>query len=156
MKISSTSFENNRDIPVKHANLGVINGKNISPNFSFADVPSGTKSLALALIDYHPIASNWVHWIVINIPPAVSSITEGASKGDLPPGSKELINSFGKNGYGGPEPPRGSGKHNYTTTVYALNIDKIEISGRITEREFLAKIKNHIIDKAVYTGYFSR
>ena len=65
------------------------------------------KSFALSMVDPHPVAQNWVHWLVISIPADVISFEEGASGKKLPPGSVELKNSSGDIGYGGPQPPKG-------------------------------------------------
>ena len=39
----------------------------------------------------------------------------------MPQGARELQNSYGKPGYGGPRPPEGRGKHPYVVTIYALD-----------------------------------
>ena len=157
MIIDSASYPDNTDIPVKYARALVKGGKNISPQFSWMDVPAGIKSFALAMVDHHPIASNWVHWIVINIPANCNMIQEGVSNtSKMPWRSVELINTFGTKGYGGPQPPVGSGKHYYDTTIYALDIEKIDLVGRVSESELLINIKSHIIDKAVIRGLLGR
>ena len=74
----------------------------------------------------------------------------------MPFRSYELINSFGTKGYGGPQPPSGSGKHYYDTTIYALNIEKCDLSGRVSEHELLIKIKQYILDCTVLRGLFGR
>jgi Raf kinase inhibitor-like YbhB/YbcL family protein len=157
MKLISTSYQNNHSIPVKYANTGVSGGQNISPEFSWSGIPGGTKSFVLAIIDIHPIASNWVHWMLINIPANITSIEEDClNKSGIPAGSNELSNSFGQKGYGGPQPPKGSGRHEYVATIYALDIEKINLSGQIFERNLLKEIQSHILDKAVLTGFFLR
>lgn len=157
MKLTSSSYQGNGAMPEKYATTAVTGGKNISPQFSWSEIPDGTKSFMLTSIDVHPMASNWVHWMVINIPPDVNSLEENCSNSaKLPHGSKELINTFGMKGYGGPQPPRGSGKHEYVTTLYALDIEKFNLSGEVSEKGLLKETGSHILGKAVYTGYFSR
>jgi Raf kinase inhibitor-like YbhB/YbcL family protein len=157
MLLTSKSFQNMSLIPSKYAHNGVVDGKNISPEFSWKEIPSGTNSFVITIIDTHPIASNWVHWMIINISSDVSSFGEDWSNtSKIPSGAKELINSFGEKGYGGPQPPKGSGKHEYITTVYALNTERINLSGHISEQDLLKTIKLQILDKATLTGYFSR
>ncbi|MFH0974892.1 MAG: YbhB/YbcL family Raf kinase inhibitor-like protein [Spirochaetota bacterium] len=157
MKLISSSYQDNQSVPVKYANIGVPGGQNISPQFSWSGIPGGVKSFALAIIDIHPIASNWVHWIFINVPSNITSVEENCSnKSGMPAGSIELTNSFGQKGYGGPQPPQGSGKHGYVATVYALDIEKVKLSGHTSERNLLKEIKSHILDKAALTGFFSR
>lgn len=157
MIISSTSYSDNMDIPVFYARSVVSGGKNVSPQFSWKDFPEETKSFVLAMIDHHPIASNWVHWIVINIPKNYNVISQGASNTvKIPFRSIELINSFGTKGYGGPQPPAGTGKHYYDTTIYALNIEKLDLSGRVSEQELLINLKQHILDSTVLRGLLGR
>jgi Raf kinase inhibitor-like YbhB/YbcL family protein len=157
MRLTSGSFLNNSNMPVEYAHTGVTGGKNISPDFTWAEFPVQTKSFVISMIDIHPVASNWVHWMIINIPKIVTSLEEGISgTGKMPQEALELVNSFGKNGYGGPEPPKGSGKHNYVITIYAISQEKINLSGRISESELIAKIRPFLLDKATHIGYFSR
>jgi phosphatidylethanolamine-binding protein (PEBP) family uncharacterized protein len=51
---------------------------------AWKNAPAGTKSFALSIVDPHPVAQNWVHWFVINIPPNVTAIEEGASTKKMP------------------------------------------------------------------------
>ena len=105
MEITSNAFKDQGKIPIQYVMQGA-GGKNLSIPISWENVPAGTKSFALSIVDIHPIAQNWVHWLAINIPKEATSIEEGASKKKMPPGSVELKNSFGDIGYGGPSLPR--------------------------------------------------
>ncbi len=154
MSITSTSYPNGGTIPLKYV-MRTIGGENISPQFSWKDYPDSTKSFALIMYDPHPIAHNWVHWAVIDIPSSITEIPEGASgKGIIP--FVELINSFGFKGYGGPQPPRGSGPHPYITEFFALDIEHIKVPPHPSYREFLDAISPHILSRASYTGYFEQ
>lgn len=155
--LTSKSFEDGKAIPTKHATTGVTGGKNISIPLRWENAPQGTKSFAISIIDLHPIANNWVHWFVINIPPNISSIEEGASKTEkMPKGCKELNNTFGWLGYGGPQPPKGSGPHKYEVTVYALDMDKLELDVHTPLKVFQKAIEGHIIATAKIVGIFER
>lgn len=154
--VSSSSFQAGKPIPAKFAMRAVEGGQNISPALSWENAPAGTKSIAVSCIDIHPVAHKWVHWMVINIPVACTGFPEGASSGKMPKGSKELDNSYGKNGYGGPQPPKGSGIHNYIFTVYALSEESIRASGLVSEDAFLKIISGKILAKTQVNGTFSR
>ena len=104
MELSSTAFKDGEKIPMHYVMPGA-GGKNISVPLAWSNAPSGTKSFALSMVDPHPVAQNWVHWLLINIPAKVTSLEEGASGKKMPHGSVELKNSFGEIGYGGPQPP---------------------------------------------------
>lgn len=154
MKLSSRAFEDNGNIPVKYARQGVEGGQNISIPFSWSDAPEGTKSFALAMVDVS--SRNWMHWIVIDIPAETTSIPEGASGVNMPVGAKELVNTFGAVGYGGPEPPAGAGPHKYVTTIYALDSEKLTLPEKPTYNEFLRRIEKRVLAEASIMGLFSR
>ncbi|MFA6293469.1 MAG: YbhB/YbcL family Raf kinase inhibitor-like protein [Victivallales bacterium] len=153
--VSTSSFQESRAIPAKFAMKAVEGGQNISPGLSWGNLPEGTKTIAVTCIDIHPVAHKWVHWMVINIPADSTGIPEGASPGKMPKSSKELKNSYGDEGYGGPQPPKGSGVHSYIFTVYALS-GQINTSGSVSEDAFLKLISGKVIAKSQLTGTFSR
>lgn len=74
MEISSTAFKDGEKIPIQYVMPGA-GGKNISIPLTWKNVPPGTKSFALSVVDPHPVAQNWVHWFVINIPPVPRSLS---------------------------------------------------------------------------------
>ncbi|MGB9712024.1 MAG: YbhB/YbcL family Raf kinase inhibitor-like protein [Dissulfurimicrobium sp.] len=155
MYVHSEAFPDGSSIPVVYTRPRV-GGKNVSPPISWADLPRGTRSIALSVVDIHPVARRWVHWLVINIPKDCSGLTEGASRKAMPPGARELRNSFGDLGYGGPQPPAGTGAHPYVFTVYALDLDRLDLPDDTTLDAFMKAIKTHIIGQASITGYFGR
>ncbi len=155
MEITSPAFADKGTIPHKYVMPGA-GGKNVSLPLSWSDVPAGTKSLALSIIDPHPVANNWVHWLVINIPPETKGLPEGASRSSIPAGAVELKNSFGETGYGGPQPPRGSGDHPYVVTLYALSVPKLDLAGPTSLAAFKKAVDGKILATATITGMFGR
>jgi len=155
MELSSPAFQNGGKIALKHVMQG-IGGQNVSIPFSWKDAPPGTKSFALSIVDMHPVAREWVHWIAINIPPNVNSFPEGASGKNMPKGCFELANSFGGIGYGGPQPPKGTGDHPYVVTLYALNVDKLPLSFNTSLSDFKKALIKKIIATASMTGKYGR
>lgn len=118
--LASTSFSHNDTIPSRYT----CDGKDISPALSWTGIPEGTKSLVLIVDDPDapdPAAPKmtWVHWVLYNIPPSATGLTEGISEKDLPPGTLQGINDWKRTGYGGPCPPIGT--HRYFHKLYALN-----------------------------------
>lgn len=156
MKITSSAFQDGAPIPAKYAHHGVDGGKNISLPFAWTDVPSTVKSFALSIVDPHPVAKYWVHWFVINIPKDTIGLAEGASGSAMPNGSKELFNTYGTIGYGGPEPPKGSGAHPYVVTLYALNVVATDLPIKTTLAEFDAALLGKMVGTAKITGYYER
>ena len=155
MKLYSPAFSDQGVIPVHYAMPGA-GGRNLSIPYTWEGVPEGTQSLALALIDPHPVANNWIHWLVVNIPGTSTALPEGASGQSMPEGSLELTNSFGSIGYGGPQPPAGSGEHPYVATLYALNTASLDLPAKTRLEHFYQVIEGNVLAKAQYTGLFEQ
>ena len=155
MEISSSAFKDKGKIAIQYVMPGA-GGKNISIPMSWKNVPAGTKSFALSMVDPHPVAQNWVHWLVINIPKEAASMDEGASRKKMPPGLVELKNSFGDVGYGGPQPPKGTGDHPYVMTLYALSVEKLELGLNPSLSAFKKAIEGKVIESALITGMYGR
>ena len=74
----------------------------------------------------------------------------------MPQGARELQNSYGKPGYGGPRPPEGTGKHPYVVTVYALDTVSLNLE-RDTGLDGLKQaIEGHVLDRGELTGLFEQ
>jgi len=155
MEILSSAFKDGEKIPIPYVMPGA-GGKNISIPLSWKNVPPGTRSFALSIVDPHPVAQNWVHWFVINIPASVAAVEEGASKKKMPAGSVELKNSFGDIGYGGPQPPKGTGDHPYVVTLYALNTEKLDLGVNTSLAAFQKAIGGKVVGTASITGKYGR
>jgi Raf kinase inhibitor-like YbhB/YbcL family protein len=108
LKVYSTAFSHNGHIPSEYT----CDGKDINPPLEVANIPEGTKSLAIIMEDPDAPRGVFDHWIVWNISPN-EAIAEQANPGI------SGINDFGRTGYGGPCPP--SGVHRYFIKVFALD-----------------------------------
>lgn len=155
MRVQTEAFGDQGTIPVRYCMPGA-GGENVSLPLQWSGVPDGVKSFAVSVIDPHPVANNWVHWLVIDIPPDTRSLPEGASGSNMPGGAKELRNSFGKIGYGGPQPPKGTGEHPYVVTVYALDKKSLDLAAEADLEAFQQKFEGHVLDKAEVTGLFEQ
>jgi hypothetical protein len=155
MEITSAAFKDEGKIPIQYV-MVPAGGKNLSIPLSWKNAPPGTKGFALSIIDPHPVAQNWVHWFVINIPASTAFLSEGASRKNMPGGAVELKNSFGETGYGGPQPPKGSGEHPYVITLYALNVEKIELGTSASLPAFKKALEGKGIQSAMITGKYER
>lgn len=153
-KLTSPAFEDGEEMPVRFCMHGVTGGKNISPPLAWTDPPEGTKSFAITCIDTHPIADNWVHWLVVNIPADVRKLPEGASP--LDPPAVELKTDYGFPGWGGPQPPVGSGTHRYVFTLYALSVEKLDLSPKDTLEDFEKAIEGKVLARTELIGTFKK
>lgn len=154
LNLKVSGYEDKRRMPVKYATKGG-GGENISIGLKWQPLPAA-QSYALLFDDKHPVANGWVHWLVVDIPLDVNEIAEGASRIKMPTGSKELTTSWKKTGYDGPQPPVGSGDHEYVATLYALDIPKLSLTENDSVSEFLKAIEGHVITQESWSGYFER
>ena len=155
MQITSAAFKDGGKIGIQYVMPGA-GGKNVSIPLAWQNAPEGTKSFALSIVDPHPVARNWVHWLAINIPAQTAALAEGASKKSMPAGTVELRNSFGDAGYGGPQPPPGTGDHPYVVTLYALSVDKLDLPVNTTLAAFNKALEGKILASATVTGMYGR
>lgn len=150
----SDAFADGGAIPVEHAMEGA-GGMNVSIPVSWSGVPSGTRSFAIEVVDMHPIAGQWVHWLACDIPADVTKLDAGASGSAMPPGTTEFKNDFGSVGWGGPQPPEGSGLHEYRVIVYALDTEKTTPSD-VGVKALRTAIEGHVLAQAQFVGTFER
>jgi Raf kinase inhibitor-like YbhB/YbcL family protein len=156
VKLSSPAVLSGQLLPARYAYHGVTGGENRSIPLSWDDVPEGTGSFALSMIDTHPIARSWVHWLVTNLPPHTRALGSGASGRGMPEGAKECYNSFGTLGYGGPQPPKGSGPHHYVVTLVALDLPAIALSANAGPDALKNATAGHVLASASLTALYER
>jgi hypothetical protein len=153
LTLTSAAFPNGGRIPDRYT-LKDGTGRNISIPLAWANVPPGTLSFALSMVDRLPAANNWVHWLAVNIPAATTSLAEGASA-TMPAGTIQLNNSWGWTHYGGPYPPYRSGNHPYEITVYALNTASLPLPVDTDLAAFEAALAGRVLGSASITGYYT-
>jgi Raf kinase inhibitor-like YbhB/YbcL family protein len=142
MNLSSTDFADGGPLSMRHGKKF----ENASPQLAWSDLPSGTASLALTMIDTHPVARGYVHWFIDGIPPVDGEFSGGA--GGAVPVGRELT------AYAGPFPP--SGTHEYVITLYALDADAPALSANSTPTAFVESVKGHVLATATLTGTFTK
>ena len=132
-------------------------GENKSPELSWSGLPKGTKSLAITMYDPDaPTGSGWWHWVAFNIPANVTNIASGESKNSMPEGTVESRTDFGSVGYGGACPPEGDAPHHYEVTLYALDVEKLDLDENASGAMVGYYLNAHSIEKATITAVFSR
>ncbi len=132
-------------------------GGNVSPALEWSNAPKGTKSFAVSIYDPDaPTGSGFWHWWVANIPPSATGLPKGAGGGQgLPEGALQSHNDFSAVGYGGPCPPKGT-THHYQITVYALDVDKLDVDQTATAAVFGFYAHAHALAKATLTAMYGR
>lgn len=99
-------------------------GANISPELHWENAPAGTQAFAVTMYDKDaPTGSGFWHWVVYNIPAAVTSLKADAgnfSGKNLPDSAVNGGNDGNAPGFIGACPPVGDPAHQYLITIYAL------------------------------------
>ncbi len=135
-------------------------GKNISPALKWMNAPAGTKSFAVNVYDPDaPTGSGWWHWVIFNIPADVDELPAGAGdpeKNLAPKGSVQSMTSYGKPGFGGACPPEGDAPHRYIFTVYALDVEKLDLDEKAQPALAGFLLNHHALAKASLIAYYGR
>ena len=151
LTISSPAFEDGGTMPSKYT----ADGENVSPAIAWE-----AKSLVV-IMDDPDIPTPWLslftwnHWIVFNIPPDQSSLSEAIPVSEtVEGGALQGLTSYKKHGYGGPDPLTGT--HQYVFKVYALD-KMIDLMPREATKEAIMKaIKGHVLSYGVLVGKYKK
>lgn len=151
MQITSTAFAEGQPIPDKYT----CAGEDVSPPLTWSGAPAGAKSFTLITDDPDAPMGTWVHWVIFNLPPTATSLVENTPpSGELPDGSKQGANDFGKIGYGGPCPPPGR-PHRYFFKIYALDAT-LNLKSGATKKELLRAMEGHVLAQGQLMGTYQR
>ena len=63
---------------------------------------------------------------------------------------------FGVPGYGGPAPPQGDKPHHYHFTLFAVDVEKLEVDENTSAAVVGFNLHFHTLAKATLTGIYSR
>jgi Raf kinase inhibitor-like YbhB/YbcL family protein len=137
-------------LPQRCAGVNVPGGRNVSPSISWGEIPEGTLSFAIRLVDRHPSMDGWVYWYVVNIPAEIREIREKSSglREGMPEGSLEMRNSFGDLGYKGPAVQPGSEAHPVELVVYALSVPSLSLGPYAMPEERDAALRSVLLASA--------
>ena len=202
MKLWSDSWTNGDPIPQRHA-AGKPDGAgrgrfsdNVNPPLLWSELPAGTESLVLICHDFDvpsrgddvnqegreiPVdleRIDFFHWVLVDLPPALSGIAEGefsrgfTARGKPGPaglhGARQGLNDytgwFAANpemaghyfGYDGPFPPwNDSLVHHYVFTLYALGLPRLPVEGSFTGAQVRAALAGHVLGAATLSGTYT-
>lgn len=121
---------------------------------------------------------DFFHWTLLDIPASTREIVAGGQSEGItargkrgpaaPGGMRHGLNSYTQwfqgdanmegdyFGYDGPCPPwNDTIVHHYVFTLYALDVEQLEIDGEITGEKALAALKGHVLAEATLTGTYS-
>ncbi len=202
MELVIDGFEDSKTIPgrfafaVFDADEHVRLSENRNPGLSWRDIPAGTRSLVLVCVDPDVPSKpddvnqegrevpadlprvDFYHWLMVDIPPAVTHIDEGAcSDGITPRGKREPAGPAGSRqgvndytawfegdadmggvylGYDGPCPPwNDSIVHHYRFRLFATDLERLPVAGEFRGAEVMAALQGHVLAEASVTGLYS-
>jgi Raf kinase inhibitor-like YbhB/YbcL family protein len=121
---------------------------------------------------------DYYHWVLIDIPPDLGEITEGSFAEDVVPrgrdtswsphGTRQGVNDYTSwfagdpnmegvyTGYDGPCPPfNDTIRHHYTFTLYALDVDHLDLDDGFTAPDVHRAIEGHVLGSASIMGTYS-
>jgi Raf kinase inhibitor-like YbhB/YbcL family protein len=164
MVLTISEWADGTQIPAKHTQAG----EQISPELKWTNVPPGTQSFVVNMLDPDVSVMRGTetqpHWIVWNIPATATGLPEGMKSGaQLPDGTRQISASGPQ--YRGPGAPATGPFHHYTFEVYALDtqVDVAPstatpaINAALETRAAVMKaMQGHVLGKAVYVGLFRR
>jgi Raf kinase inhibitor-like YbhB/YbcL family protein len=203
LKVSVDSFKNGQMIPSKYAFCvpaaqgHTAGGPNISPRISWSKGPAGTKSYAIILHDTDSPAEqrekmnkegetltsavprrDFFHWVLVDIPPTVRSLAEGADSNARVLHGKPAtptkagvrgLNDYTKAtaaneamkgqyfGYDGPCPPwNDENLHHYHFTVYALSVKTLDLGKEFDGPAAMAAIKGKVLAQGEVLGLYTQ
>ena len=126
-----------------------------SPHLTWSGAPEGTKSFAVTCYDPDaPTGSGFWHWTVANIPADVTELAEGASPGSMPDGAVEGRTDYGPAGFGGAAPPPGHGPHRYIFTVFAVDVERLDVTPDNSGAVFGFNLHFHTLARATITATY--
>ena len=182
-----------RPDPETHATLS----DNRSPHLAWGDAPSGTRSYAVLCIDDDvPTVGDdvnvegrtvpadlprteFVHWLMVDVPPGVTSLAAGACSDGVtaggkqtpsgPSGARQGVNDytawFAGNadmggtylGYDGPAPPWNDERlHHYHFEVVALDVERLDVSDGFGLADLRAAMEGHVLERVRRTGTYTQ
>ena len=149
-ELTSDAFTHGGAIPSAHT----CDGEDRSPALAWTAPPAGTKDLALIVDDPDAPMGRWVHWVVYHLSPSIRRLPEGfPHDAELPDGTRQGRTDFGRTGYGGPCPPRGT--HRYRFTLYALDSVLSLGPGAVT-KELEQAMRGRLLAEAALMGTYRR
>jgi Raf kinase inhibitor-like YbhB/YbcL family protein len=150
LTVTSSTFANGATMPTAEALRG-CGGSNVSPDLAWTGAPTKTRSFVITAFDSDaPTGVGFWHWLLFNIPRAVTSVAVGA--GTSPPSGTSGLNDYGSFGYGGPCPPTGDGAHHYHFTVSALDTVLSSTPASTTGAYLTFNMRGHILAQGTYLG----
>jgi len=120
--------------------------------------------------------ADFFHWVLVDVDPTMGGIDEASCADGVVPKGKGPEAPFGRHGlndytgwfaddpdmagdyfgYDGPCPPwNDSLVHQYLFTVYALDVDRLDVDGAFTGADVRAAVEGHVLETASMSGTYT-
>jgi Raf kinase inhibitor-like YbhB/YbcL family protein len=149
LKLTIPAFADGGAIPMLHT----CDGADLSPALEWSGAPGDTRSFALVVDDPDAPAGTWNHWLLWDIPASVTALAQGFKPGQMGTGG---TNDFGRQGYGGPCPPKGHGPHRYFFRMYALDAPSLKLKAGARRGDLDGALRGHVLAEGQYMGRYER
>lgn len=154
LALTSSAFVHNGPIPRQYT----CQGDDVSVPLAWSGIPEGAKSLVLIVDDPDapdPAAPKrtWVHWVLYNLPTTAGGLRQAIKSAELPAGTLEGNNDWGRAGYGGPCPP--IGRHRYFHKLFALDTLLPDL-GQPTKAELEKAMQGHVLERFELIGTYQK
>lgn len=146
LDLTSDAFQEGQPIPAQYT----CDGAGRLPALKWSDPPKGTGSFALIVDDPDSPGGPFGHWGTFDIPGAARSLEAGE------PRALQVVNDFGKPGYGGPCPPKGHGPHHYHFKLLALDTDKLPVPATAKVADLESAARGRAIGEGELIGTYER
>ncbi len=150
LTLSSSSLQNGT-IPKELT----CDGSDQSPALAWSAPPPETKSLVLTETDPDAPGGTFTHWVMFNLPANTTGLPANLPKQEqLADGSRQGRNDFGKIGYGGSCPPRGT-THRYFFDLFALD-SNLNVPPGTTRAQVEEAMNTHVLARGKLMARYSR
>ena len=166
LELTSPAFSNEGEIPTPYTcdgetrshtpTLYTHDQEDRSPALNWSGLPAGTKSLTLIMAESDNTASArtaCVHWILYDLRPHATGLTEAAKPQDLPAGSREGLNDWKHVRYDGPCSP--IERRRYLFELYALDTTLPDLNWP-TRGQLERAMQGHVLEQVSLAGTYRR
>lgn len=144
--VTSTSFAPNAPIPPQYT----CDGKDVVPELAWSGAPESARALVLVVDDPDAPGGVFTHLLAWNVRPDARELVEGAAPQSL--GATLGKNDFGKLGWSGPCPPKGS-LHHYRFRVLASDAP-VGLAEGASRSALDAALAGHVVGDGTLVGTF--
>jgi Raf kinase inhibitor-like YbhB/YbcL family protein len=152
--VSSDAFTDGGRIPSQYTD----DGGGLSPPLAWTNLPAETGSIVLLVEDPDaPMPRPFVHLIAWNEGPCAAALPEGDFHSRGSKGARHDLgrNSFQRDAWLPPDPPRGHGPHRYMFEIYALD-GPLHLPASPGRGDIVDAMSGRVLAKGLLTGIYER